>query len=398
MAKRSTRGTHGADAGSGGKKRASGEGAIHQRADGRWVGRIRLGFDSSGKEQRKTVYGKTQSEVVAKLEAIREQRRTNPKSLLAKDTVGAFLDRWLADDVAVNKAGKTFEEYEGTCRLYIKPWIGAERLATLDGEKLIQWQAQLSRKGMSANTRLRSIRVLRNALNKAVKLGLRSHNPCAALDKPRVVRDERRPLEPEQCAALFDACREHRLGDLIVLAVLTGLRKGELFALEWGAVNLAEAVLVVRRTLEESQGKRRLKEPKTASGRRVVSLSEDAVAALQRRREKAIAEGMEPNEIPIVFPNLRGGYLHGSNFDRNVWYPIRAAAGLPESLVFHDLRHTQASLMLAAGVDLKVIQKRLGHRDFSTTANIYSHLLQNAQADAMAKVDEMLKGRQKKQN
>jgi integrase len=140
-----------------------------------------------------------------------------------------------------------------------------------------------------------------------------------------------------------------------------------------------------------------LKEPKTASGRRVVTLSTEAVAALQRRREKAIAEGMEPEEIPIVFPNIRGGHLHGSNFDRNVWYPIRAAAGLPGSLVFHDLRHTQASLMLAAGVDLKVIQKRLGHRDFSTTANIYSHLLQNAQADAVAKVDDMLRERRKTQ-
>lgn len=79
------------------------------------------------------------------------------------------------------------------------------------------------------------------------------------------------------------------------------------------------------------------------------------------------------------------GNLRGSNFDRQRWYPIREAAGLPESVTFHDLRHTQASLMLHAGADMKIIQQRLGHADFSTTANTYAHLLQDAQAQASEK-------------
>ena len=82
--------------------------------------------------------------------------------------------------------------------------------------------------------------------------------------------------------------------------------------------------------------------------------------------------------------------MRGSNFDRNVWYPIRDSGGIPDTYAFHDLRHTQASLMLAAGVDLKVIQKRLGHRDFATTANTYSHLLQNAQNEAVEKMAMMM--------
>jgi len=95
---------------------------------------------------------------------------------------------------------------------------------------------------------------------------------------------------------------------------------------------------------------------------------------------------------PVVnLPVVRHiGYLRGSNFDRNVWYPIREAAGIPDTFVFHDLRHIQASLLLAAGVDLKVIQKRLGHRDFATTANTYSHLLQNAQNEAVDKLSAMM--------
>lgn len=374
-----------------GRKRAAGEGAVTLRADGRWMGRLRLRDPATGKLERLTVYGKSQTEVVARLEELRQKRRTSPKSLLSRDTLGAYLDRWLSDDVAVNKSGKTFEEYELALRLYVRPWLAAEKLSTLDGEKLVTWQATLARSGASANTRLRSIRVLRNALNKAVKLRLLPFNPCSALDKPKVTRNERRPLEPSECVALMNVCRDHRLGDLIILAAMTGLRKGELFALEWSAVNLAEGVLVVRRSLEESQVGLRVKEPKTAAGRRVVSLGTEAVAALQRRLDKAKQEGMDPELVPVVFPNLLGGYLRGSNFDRNIWYPLRKAAGIPETFVFHDLRHTQASLMLAAGVDLKVIQKRLGHRDFATTANIYSHLLQNAQSEAVDKVDQLLK-------
>ena len=96
------------------------------------------------------------------------------------------------------------------------------------------------------------------------------------------------------------------------------------------------------------------------------------------------------DQVPIVFPNTRGGHMRGLNFDRRCWYPIREAAGIPDTFVFHDLRYTQASLLLAAGVDLKVIQMRLGHRDFATTANTYSHLLQGAQDDAVSKVDAIM--------
>ena len=371
-------------------KRATGEGSIHQRDDGRWVGRLSLGKDATGNRQRKVVYGITQAEVVSKLEALRLQAQASKKSLLAKDTLGAYLQRWLADDVTINKTGKTHQGYELALRLYVTPFIGAEKLSALDGETLVTWQATLSRKGFSNNMRLRSIAILRCALNKAVKLRLIPFNPCAVLDKPKVIRKEVVPLEIDQCQRLIAACQSHRLGDVIVLAAMTGLRKGELFALDWSAVNLSEGVLVVRRTLQELNGLT-LKEPKTSAGKRVVSLGSEAVEALRSRLRKAQEEGFEPDQVPIVFPDTRGGYLRGSNFDRCVWYPIREAAGIPATFKFHDLRHTQASLMLAAGVDLKVIQKRLGHRDFATTANTYSHLLQNAQSEAVEKVDEMFR-------
>ncbi len=370
-------------------KRNPGEGTIFQRGDGLWVGTISLGFGPDGKRQRKTVYGKTSAEVQDKLESLKQQRKHGLRSVVGKDTLAAYLQSWLDDDVILNKARKTYQEYEGAVRKYVVPFLGNHKLNSLTGEILIGWQARLARSKHSANTRLRSIRILRCALNRAVRLRLITLNPCAVLTKPRVVRKQTVPLELDQCHRLIAACQGHRLGDAIIVAAMTGLRKGELFALEWSAVNLSESVLVVRRSLEETD-RLRLKEPKTSAGRRVVSLGAEAVAALRRRLEKAVDEGFEPGQVPIVFPNTLAGHLRGSNFDRTCWYPIRAAAGIADTFVFHDLRHTQASLMLAAGVDLKVIQKRLGHRDFATTANIYSHLLQGAQPEAVDKVDRMM--------
>lgn len=370
-------------------KRGDGEGTIFKRKDGRWVGRLSLGYDANGKRLTKTVYATTRGQVADKLAELVQQFKRSGKAIANKNSLGAYLDSWLADDVKLNRSPKTYEEYEAAVRLYIKPTIGDIKLVKLNGADLQRWQGKMSRDGHSDNTRLKAIRVLRNALNKAVKLLLIPSNPVAALSKPKVHRKEVQPLEPEQCQALFQACKKHRLGDMIILAAMTGLRKGELLALEWSAVNLSESVLVVRQSLEEANGKRRIKVPKTAAGRRVVTLGKEAIEALERRRAKAKQEELD-TEKGIVFPNTDGDYMFATNFRRNVWIKIREAAGVPDTFVFHDLRHTQASLMLAAGVDLKVIQKRLGHRDFSTTANLYSHLLQGAQAEATEKLDAMM--------
>ncbi len=370
-------------------KRANGEGTIYQRRDGRWVGKLSLGHDPTGKRIRKTVYGKSQGEVREKLEGLKLAAKRGTKAIVGRDTVTSYLDRWLADDVRINRASRTVQEYELAVRSYIKPKLGRLQLNKLNGEHLQSWQSWMVRQHFTPNMRLRGVRVLRNALNKAIRLGLITHNPCQAIDKPKVSRKAVTVLEPSECFALFHEAEQHRIGDIITVATMTGLRKGELFALEWSAINLAEGVLVVRQTLENINGHLSLKEPKTRAGRRVVVLSQTVIEALKRRRVKASYEGLD--YCKTVFPDTRGGCLRSSNFDRNVWYPIRNRAGVSDQFTFHDLRHTAASLMIGAGTPMKVIQERLGHVDFATTANIYSHLLKDAQADAVARTEEFLR-------
>lgn len=379
-------------------KRANGEGSISQRSDGRWVGRISLGNDATGKRIRKTVYGKTQKEALDKLDALKQQAKLNTKSIAAPESLAAYLQWWLANDVAVNRASKTYEEYEASVRLQSIPFIGHIKLAKLDGDDLVTWQGNLKRKGFSDNQRLRSIRVLRNALNKAVKGRKIPFNPCAALDIPTVERAEVTPLEPEKCHELFEECKAHRLGDAITLAIMTGLRLREIFALDWSAVNLPEGVLVVRKTLEElsrrtakALGKGTLNEkpPKSKKSKRVITLEPIAVEALRQRLKKAKEEGFDPAEVAVIFPDTIGGRLRGSNFNEQCWYPIRAKLGI-QHVKFHDLRHTQASLMLYAGVDMKIIQQRLGHANFATTADMYAHLMTDSQAKATEKLSVLM--------
>lgn len=365
-------------------KRANGEGTINKVRKGLWRGRVTIG------SQRKAVYGKTQQECRDKIELLKMQAGKKLDFKRGSDSLAAYLQHWLDNVVKVNKAARTHEEYDMACRLYIVPFIGHKKLSNLSAEDMDAWQASLVRKGHSNNQRLRGIRILRNALNRAVKSRIIDINPVQVLDIPKVERREVVPLELDQLGSLFAECEKHRLGDIIPLAIMTGLRLGELLALEWADVNLAEGVLSVRRALQELKSGKSLKAPKSKAGRRAVNLDPLAIQALKNRRVKAIEEGCHPDHVPVVFPNTLGKHQFRGELTRQTWYPIRKAAGIPKPVRFHDLRHSHASLMIAAGIHLKVIQERLGHSTFELTANTYSHLLDGAQADAANRVGELV--------
>lgn len=236
------------------------------------------------------------------------------------------------------------------------------------------------------------------AINAALRADVILRNPLIGVPRPVVRRRDICPLNPDQCEILFHECQTHRLGDAIILAAMTGMRKGEIFGLQWEDVNLAESVLALRRNLEEEGGKLRLKEPKTKQGRRAIILDELATQCLVSRRKKAIDEGCSVEAGQIVFCSRNRKHMRSSNFDRAVWYPIRERAGIADTVRFHDLRHTQATLMLLAGIHPKIVQERLGHGDISITMNTYSHLLPGLQADAATKMGSMIPRKKREQS
>jgi integrase len=207
------------------------------------------------------------------------------------------------------------------------------------------------------------------------------------VDPPRVPKSEITPLDQQQVGKLLAAAKDDRLEAVYVVAIGSGLRLGELFGLQWTNVDLKAGRIAVRHTLTEVGGKLSLTEPKTAKGRRLVTLPRTAVDALIDHRKRMVAAGFAG--VRFVFFNSAGGPLRRSHFHRNEFKPLLKRAELP-NIRFHDLRHTSATLLLAQGVHPKVVQERLGHAQISLTLDTYSHVLPSIEAEAASRLDSLL--------
>lgn len=204
-----------------------------------------------------------------------------------------------------------------------------------------------------------------------MKWGLAVRNVTDAVDRPRVERKEQQSLTPDEVEALFAALDYERLRGMWKLAVYSGLRQGELIAFRWTDIDLQTGTLAVRQGQVQIGKRMIVSEPKTARSRRIIKLPADAVQALLDYRALAMKEGHAGKELVFV---SEAGEMLTRNECRSSWERIRKATGKLKVRV-HDLRHTNASLLLAAGVHAKVIFERLGHSTISLTLDTYSHVL-----------------------
>jgi integrase len=228
--------------------------------------------------------------------------------------------------------------------------------------------------------------VLGTALRYAAEIeDLIDGNPAALVRKPRVPKQEMLVWNREQIAAFLKTARSNRLYAIYLLAAVTGMREGELFALKWLDVDWDAGAILVQRSLEEVQGKQRLKEPKTAAGRRRIDLPAVAMATLAEHRAQMEKEG---HGSDLVFCNRAGNFLRRGNFRLTEFLPLVKRAGVPV-IRFHDLRHTAATLLLLAGENPKIVQERLGHSRIQVTLDTYSHVLPTMQRSAVDKLDKL---------
>jgi integrase len=351
-----------------------------------WCGRVSAGRRANGKHRRIAVYASTKAEVVDKMARL----RLDAGDITAVDdprlTVGAFMTKWLSDAVLPSRRARTHQLYSDMNRLYIEPNIGGTRLSKLMPLHVQGLYSQLERDKKSPRLRQLVHSTLRNALGQALRWGLITRNPCDAVEKPRAPRPTMNVLDAKQVAALLKAARGDRLEALYVLALATGLRRGELLGLQWKDIDFNDNALMVNRTLVELSGKLDVAEPKTEKGRRRVDLPESVTAALWRHRKRMLAQGCAASLW--VFCDSDGGPFHANNVVRRSFAPLLTKAKLPH-IRFHDLRHTAATLLLAAGVHPKVVQERLGHATVGMTLDTYSHVLPTMQRDAADKIHDL---------
>lgn len=364
-------------------RRASGEGSVYRRADGRWCGQYVV-ESADGSTKRRYVYGKTKGEASARLREAMAARDAGISHEGANLALGEYLDRWL-EGIRDTVRDGTYKQYEQCVRLHLKPTLGGVRLGKLDALRLqALYRAKLDA-GLSAR-RVRYVHVtVHKALKDAVRWRLVPHNAAAAATPPRVVRPEISPLDREQVGALLRAAEADPLEALYVVAVTTGMRIGEIFGLKWRDLDLdlADGTLRVRRTVFSGA----VNPPKTASGRRTIRLSGLALDALKRHGERRSER--RGREGDWVFASAAGTSIDICNFHKASWKPLLRRAGLPHARV-HDLRHTAATLLLGRGVPVKVVSEMLGHADVSTTLSIYAHMLPDMQGATARAMDLML--------
>src|SRR6266566_2170592 len=225
-------------------KRGYGEGSIYRRKDGRWAAEISL---EGGKS--KFLYGKTRKEVQEKLKtALYEQQKgmlvTGPQQ-----KVGHFLTHWLEDVHKQSIRARTYERYEEIVRLHLVPGIGHHQLQKLSPQHLQSFYKKKLEEGLSTTTVISFHNVLHKALQTAVRWNLVARNVCDLVTPPRRKHFEIQPLSTEQAQQLLAAARGHRLEALIILALCTGMRRGELMGLKWQDLNFTTGTLQVRRIL-----------------------------------------------------------------------------------------------------------------------------------------------------
>lgn len=366
---------------------ARGDGSVERLKSGRFRARVDLGFRTDGTRNRPSKTFSTRTEAN---EWKREQLRlhdagTRPDA--GAETVGQWLARWLTVRQA-DMEPRGYEVHERHSRLYLTPLLGHLLLRDLRPAHVRSLDERLVADGRSPALRRTILTTLRAALGDAVRIRLLASNPAAGLRMPSAVRKEFTCWNAAQALAFLAEAAVSPHYVFFAVALDSGMRLGELLALHWPAVDLETGVLAVLHSLDRRQGRTRLKATKTRAGRRKVTLAPQTLTLL---RDHHASQEQAGRLAGPVFCSQTGGYLHTDHMRERHFYPAIARAGVPR-IRFHDLRHTCATLLLAAGVNVKAVSARLGHASITVTLSIYAHHLPEMESQAAAVLGQALYG------
>jgi integrase len=359
-------------------KRTKGEGSVYTRKDGRSVAATMY----EGKRIAK--YGATKTEARQKLDAYLTELRSGRATLSPKQTVEQYLTNWLENSRRLKIEPPTLRKYRGILRVHLFPAFGHVQLDRLTSDRVQALYVDMLDRGYSPAMIGDVHDVLNSALKEAIAHEVLSRNPCENVTLPKKKQREPYVLTIEQCKLLVAAARGCRLWFMILVALTTGAREGELLALHWSDIDLNNLRVHIRRSVAQHKGKGLVeKEPKTKSGVRKAILAQVVVNAIPEQHayiDEIRAIAPKWSSLDLVLPNKYGTHIQP---DRVMieFRRVLAAAGLPLEMHFHDLRHSFATLLFAAGVNPKIAQEALGHSAMSITLSLYGDVLPDMQEE-----------------
>ena len=377
------------------RKRKNGEGTVRLRKDGRWEGRVVIGYDEKNRPKTKNVLAKTKSECVEKLKQLQEQYAP-PKSDKVKPDMpfGEWMDFWYQNYSKPKLRPTTQAGYENRIYQHIIPELGSIPLDQLTQNDLQQFYARLKRSGRLLNaehygeslsdTVVRGCHAnCRSALERAVLEGLIRVNPAVGCKLPPKKAREMQVLTREEIQRFLIQAKAEGYFELFLLELTTGLRRGELLALQWDDLNFENGELkITKQVYRTKENGLLISQPKTKSSIRTVSLPPPLLAILKEYRECVNSRWMFPSPVKEDSP-LDPAYI------RTRLHLILEHAQCKQ-IRFHDLRHTFATVALGSGMDVKTLSATLGHVSAATTLDIYTHVTGDMQSEAAAKIDRGL--------
>jgi integrase len=358
-------------------------GSITRRGKNSWRLKFEAGERDPATGKRRTRYvtvrgtrKQAQTELIKLLAQVENGASVDP----SRATVAEHLRAWLDADMELS--AKTIERYRQLAEQQIIPHLGASLLQKLRPSQIDEWHTLLRKGGgkdgrpLSARTVAHAHRVLHRAYERALRLELVSRNPAHVVRPPRSEGTEIQILSPDQIGVILSALEGNDLHPIASLALGSGLRRGELCALTWATLDLEVGVVHVERSLEETSQGLRFKLPKTRHGRRSVTLPQPVVEVLREHRrrqlELRLALGLgRPAPDDLVFTAHHGSVLPPDKLSRD-WSNFIRSRPLPK-INFHSLRHAHASALIAAGVDVVTVSRRLGHGSPAITLGVYAH-------------------------
>ena len=360
-----------------GGKLKNGEGTVRLRKDGRWEGRVVIGYDDKGLPKTKNVLAKTKSECVEKLKTLKDALAPPaPPRIKADMPFGDWMEHWYETQSRPAARPGTRRIYEGYLRLYIRPGLGhipLNRLTAKDMQRFFAWLKTEGRADQSdgetglADSQLRNIHSLCWwALEKAVSGNLIPQNPASGCKLPPARKGEMNLLSRESMQKLLIQAKEEKYYELFLLEFATGLRLGELTALQWKDLNLTTGEVQISKQAVVIGSEVVVTEPKTKAAVRTLLLPPKVLEVFREYRKRNVSRWLFPSPKKEDSPLL-------PSVVRQRQHRLLDHAGC-ERVRIHDLRHSCASLLLSHGFTLKDVQEWLGHSDIKMTANVYGHL------------------------
>ena len=375
------------------------KGHIRERSPGHWAIVLDVRDGETGKRKRRW-HSFTGAKRAAQIECARLIAHLSGGGYVepARTTLAEFLERWL-EHVKTQVSPRSHERYCELARKNIVPLLGTTALSKLQPAAISSAYAKAlagGRRKRSGGLAPRTVhhmhRILRQALQQAVRWQILVRNPADLVKPPRVERAKSTTLSAEQAAQLLGALAHSRVYWPTLVALATGMRRGEVLALRWQHVDLERGVLEVVESIEETKTSLRFKPPKNGKTR-AITLPAFAVAELRRLKLEQAQEllrlGIRQTGATLVCGRADGEVHKPLALTYEFARFVRQLKDLPQ-VRFHDLRHSHATQLLASGVHPKIAQERLGHSSVGITLDLYSHAVESLQDEAASRVDAAL--------